>query len=126
MILINILMNGSNLKKFSYRWINNKTPSRPKVGLGLVMMMTAPKRVMSQSSQMEVSVEILWIVPRSAMAAPNSSEYLEDVEHFYDTDIVNLTSLSSKGFKRERERERERKARKVGNVAQPVPQIPQL
>ena len=38
------------------------------------------------------------------MAAPNSSEYLEDVEHFYDTDIVNLTSLSFKSFKRQREK----------------------
>ena len=84
-------------------------------------MMTAPKRVMSQSSQMEVSVEILWIVPRSAMAAPNSSEYLEDVEHFYDTDIVYLTSLSSKGFKRERERE---KHEKLGMWPNQFPKLP--
>ena len=32
MILINILMNGSNLKKFSYRWINNKTLAQPAKG----------------------------------------------------------------------------------------------
>ena len=38
----------------------------------IIISKELPKRVMSQSSQIEVRVEIRWIVPRSAEARPNS------------------------------------------------------
>ena len=48
---------------------------------------------MSQSSQIEVRVEIRWIVPRSAEAMPQLSiiEYIEDIEDIED--IVSINSL---------------------------------
>ena len=56
----------------------------------IIISKEPPKRVMSQSSQIEVRVEIRWIVPRSAEAMPQLSiiEYIEDIEDIEDVEDI--------------------------------------